>query len=1600
MKRKLLFAMLCIVSVLGLRAQTWTASNLSAGKYVFKNVGANLYMGPGNSWGTRASLIEGSHFNTLSVISEGVYKIESQVSNGGTQYYLGVNNAGDLYLDNSGSNITIKDNGAGIYTMQARDEETFIGYDGTNTYLVHSLTDATSENAQWQIVACDDVYEGATEENPADVTFNILAPNVDRNHRSIDAWTAVASNYTKQGGGDQEYYVSESWQSTFTVSQTCTVPNGYYRIRCQGFVREYSETGADYPVVFVNDATSPFVKMVTTTASLSDVKNYFKNKTDGGYYTEWSDVTTVTDKSITVGVKGTRTNTWAVWRNLQLQYLGPIDLTEFQTGLANAVAAAEATEGTIPTACYDAIAAVVTENNKEYETSDEYSDAIIAINTAVSTNASSAIVAAYSDYLAVRTAVLAINDGIDVSAADALANAGTNETYATACTNASVSVRSALSNYIQDNEVENVDLTDAVLVNSSFEDGFTGWTNNGMATQTNTSFEKVGNVYCEKWQPDGTFGVSQVFTALVSGVYRLSAKSKARGVTSAKLYAGGVDKAITVGDATDTYSVEFAADADAEITFGFEGIGTGAGSSWLCVDNFTLTFVGALPDVTAATGKMNAEVSAAQAAAISTYNSNKTVANYNAAQTAISNAEASIAAYATAAAAVTKANAIKDAHNFASSSATETFAEAIAAISDAYDDGSLIDSDASAAGTTLGTVVTGWHGNNNAAAVAYLRDGFSLGDFAADPALHVNTWSTEGDNDGSGFSVPFYESWTADANSLPESTITGTLTALPNGLYSISAWVRVRAKNETEATDATGITMDVNGGGEGAYAAVDVTEGEQVGSTQFQIGTYTAQGLVKDGSLTLNFNIADNANISWLSFQNVSYTKVRDLTAEEMAVVPADLSVEAAKTVFKGKSVALATPTSTTEDASITGFVTYESDNPSVATVDASGVVTGVAYGTANITVTSTLNAEATATCAVTVTAPTYDQLENLDFAEGPAISNHIRTYARDITGTDVAQMQNVEGWSFGVTNGDARAAGVMAYGSSYGMGSNSSDFYAPATNPDGEVTGNVLGMVGVWDANVKYVQNVKFSKGAYVITIPVYRNGGATALDKNLIGVVLDNGTEYLAETKTYTASTWTTETIRFTITEDNTYGQLSLGLDAPNKGSADSQRLWIDGVTITYEPFATDSEIAALNDAIDAAENHALGFDDGEYAPYKNVSALTTLAAAKALDTENPIVQSAVTSATSALTSATWTANSEEVNAVYDGAFAAATNDGAPAGWTMSNNTLGGDYHSRAFVGDDRLSEFNGTKSGLFLRFDGTNSSRGSMYYYGNTAGYTMPLKKDVTYYVKVDFAGWGSTGKPLRMNITGPEGFESQSQQYNTSVRADNADDTPQQFLIVFTASVAGNYVINFQTPGADSNTHNVVISNVEVFRATPANMTITDAQYATFVAPFDVTIPEDVTAYTVDGTTGAALNMTEMTTTIPANTPVVLYKESALATTTFYGRPVDGEPTEGLLTGVYASTTATAGTYVLQNNDGKVGFYKVESGEEPTIGANRAYLTKSGAGDVKAFFFNNTDAIKSVFDGVSAGDIYDLAGRKVSRMQKGNAYIVNGKKVVIK
>ena len=180
-------------------------------------------------------------------------------------------------------------------------------------------------------------------------------------------------------------------------------------------------------------------------------------------------------------------------------------------------------------------------------------------------------------------------------------------------------------------------------------------------------------------------------------------------------------------------------------------------------------------------------------------------------------------------------------------------------------------------------------------------------------------------------------------------------------------------------------------------------------------------------------------------------------------------------------------------------------------------------------------------------------------------------------------------------------------------------------------------------------------------------------------------------------------------------------------------------------------------------------------------------------------------------------------------------------------------------------------------------------------------------------------------------------------------------------------------------------------------TEVELAVTEAQWATFIAPFDADLPAGVTAYTVDGVENDRGLVLNEQSSIKANTPVILFCETPVTETIIGVSKAEAATyTVGLLTGVYAKVEITEG-YVMQNQKGKVGFYKVDSAK--TVPANKCYLTVSDS-NVNAFYFDQETAIQAV-EALAAGkaQIFDLQGRQQQKLQKG-LNIVNGVKVLVK
>lgn len=190
--------------------------------------------------------------------------------------------------------------------------------------------------------------------------------------------------------------------------------------------------------------------------------------------------------------------------------------------------------------------------------------------------------------------------------------------------------------------------------------------------------------------------------------------------------------------------------------------------------------------------------------------------------------------------------------------------------------------------------------------------------------------------------------------------------------------------------------------------------------------------------------------------------------------------------------------------------------------------------------------------------------------------------------------------------------------------------------------------------------------------------------------------------------------------------------------------------------------------------------------------------------------------------------------------------------------------------------------------------------------------------------------------------------------------------------------------------------------------------TTAGYGTLYSPVALEQSSGrIKAYT-GAVADGVLKLTPVEGTIPQNTPVIFeYVTGAEGAegnqNVFLGVQADVEGdayanngTNGYLSGQFVTTAkgANASIYTLQNGSKGIGMYKYIGDNIKAFRAYLPYTAPAGANALRMVF----DDVTTGIEGIEVNDggktaIYDLSGRRVSRMTKG-LYIVNGKKVFIK
>ncbi len=453
-------------------------------------------------------------------------------------------------------------------------------------------------------------------------------------------------------------------------------------------------------------------------------------------------------------------------------------------------------------------------------------------------------------------------------------------------------------------------------------------------------------------------------------------------------------------------------------------------------------------------------------------------------------------------------------------------------------------------------------------------------------------------------------------------------------------------------------------------------------------------------------------------------------------------------------------------------------------------------------------------------------------------------------------------------------------------------------------------------------------------------------------------------------------------------------------------------------YANSATD--YTDLNNAIAAVGTKTLGFENGQYAPYNNVAALEALAAAKAIDqtAELTNLKTDVEAATAALTSATWTANSGDVDAIFNGMFdSTVEGDWGLTGWTRTNAW-----------GQQRTNVDDGAGAYSTAYYNQPGSLQ-----YGNQGVYTMPLAANTAYKLTFCYRSHeNDSNNGMTVSVkSGDNGIS------NVKFSENDSKTNWKTAEALFTTGAAGNYVLTLANSG------NTWITNVSLVKSSSAAIEMTEADGAgnlqvekysdikltktvykgwnTVVLPFSVDAATVTTQfgagklYKFTDADAGQLNFEEVTTGMVAHTPYLFNSEADAdakdkeltfaGVITANGNPIT-QGTDYNFVGTYVPYAKNAAENPITDQDYVLGetAFKKAAGKN-ALKAFRCYIkaneATSTAKSLNICINGETTSIDTINgEPVNASEgIYDLSGRAVKNPTKG-MYIINGKKYLVK
>ena len=863
---------------------------------------------------------------------------------------------------------------------------------------------------------------------------------------------------------------SEFWQCNFEFHQTAySLPAGNYNIEVYAFHR--AGTYNTYLYAKVGETVNKVQVLPITNGenSMDEAANSF----DAGLYLNSLVIELDATADVNIGFKnedGGETDKWTIFRDFKIKYFGNDALAVYRDAYEEALDAAEAAldnptysnvGGTDRSNLYTAVNTTypksVVETGETQEKFETATSNLLSLTTTFKNGVTS-----WNNYTTARAAAVtekekadAISSSIHATAIPTATTASEAASLVSTLNDLTNTIKVEVYDYVETSFPVTISNMDAVIGDWSITGTDSGAENTGShwdGTTTSKYLEQSGGA--TGWGSDTGWNLTfsrDVTLPAGSYVLKLAGRhsanvemtvnvkkksdSSALGTTINDFPTGGTGRGITTSGAADfatgeghTYAntngagwqwryIGFTLAAETEVTVSVNGTTTSE-HQWMSFCNGeihtnTVTTANAdalITSVDDVDGEiMEGSVQTALTTAKTNLSNDKTnTSKYSALKTAIANAQTSINAYTSAKAYLDRMETALDNNNFYT---TAAYNDKYGTWKSGYDARTLATATAAALNADLAyqAGVTYQEANylDDILLSAWTIGGEQCAEFTK--GLVINTWSTEGDADGSEFVKPFYQYWVADAESLAATTIVGTKTGLTaSSNYLVRLRARVRQTNgQTKVANSINLTV-------GSGESIDLTSGDQVGASQFYVDDLMAVGSTDgSGNLTVTINVAADSHVSWLSFRDVKYYSASDLVTELNALKTTATTLLGSgdyENITCYERTNLTTLKNKANPASVSDLVTDINNLKAAIAAFQAGQADYVLLATEK-TKAENLNVE-TATINTCLTEPAADAIKALKVAEyNYVVTNYNTTITLGDWTTDNAGDMNSQHW-------------------------------------------------------------------------------------------------------------------------------------------------------------------------------------------------------------------------------------------------------------------------------------------------------------------------------------------------------------------------------------------------------------------------------------------------------------------------------------------------------------------------------------------------------------------------------------------------------------